>query len=205
MFLVGFFLPILLITVFYALMMKRLFKRSRSLSSSKLPVNRIAGYTIAISVFFVLCWSPYWISMLYFNFVHWESEDNEKQSEDIFSSDKFIYIMYGVHALPYVNSASNWLLYGLLNSQLMRRAKYTSETFYNNTTGMPENGFGSIHRNFNGNTTTPPPPSQIRIESSRNSSLAVTSKLNGNGRCNSTLSTPLFGGGNRKGSKQGIK
>nr|CAD2185581.1 unnamed protein product [Meloidogyne enterolobii] len=202
MFLVGFFLPILLITVFYALMMKRLFKRSRSLSSSKLPVNRIAGYTIAISVFFVLCWSPYWISMLYFNFVHWESEDNEKQSEDIFSSDKFIYIMYGVHALPYVNSASNWLLYGLLNSQLMRRAKYTNETFYNNTTGMPENGFGSIHRNFNGNTTTPPPPSQIRIESSRNSSLAVTSKLNGNGRCNSTLSTPLFGGCNRKGSKQ---
>jgi hypothetical protein len=84
MFLIGFFLPVMLITVFYALMMRRLFKRSRSLPSSKLPVNRILGYTIGISVFYVICWSPYWISMLYFNFIHWENEDAERSSEDIF-------------------------------------------------------------------------------------------------------------------------
>ncbi|KAF7631046.1 G_PROTEIN_RECEP_F1_2 domain-containing protein [Meloidogyne graminicola] len=198
MFLIGFFLPILLITVFYALMMKRLFKRSRSLSSSKLPVNRIAGYTIAISVFFVICWSPYWISMLYFNFIHWENEDNEKQNnEDIFSSDKFIYIMYGIHALPYVNSSSNWLFYGLLNSQLLRRAKYTNDNYYN-INGMTENGFFGKNLINGNNTITPPPPpqsSQIKLESSpysRHSSLAITTKLvNGNGKYNSTISTPI--------------
>uniref|UniRef100_A0A183D3N4 G_PROTEIN_RECEP_F1_2 domain-containing protein n=2 Tax=Gongylonema pulchrum TaxID=637853 RepID=A0A183D3N4_9BILA len=31
----------------------------------------------------------------------------------------FIYFMYGVHALQYVNSASNFILYGLLNRQVI--------------------------------------------------------------------------------------
>ncbi|KAL3089204.1 hypothetical protein niasHT_021148 [Heterodera trifolii] len=198
MFIVGFFLPVLLITVFYALMMRRLFHRSRSFpTTSKLPVNRIAGYTIAISVFFVLCWSPYWGSMLYFNFIHWDGEDAER-NEDIFNSDKFIYIMYGIHALPYVNSASNWLLYGLLNSQLMRRAKYTGESTY--FVGGVDNAFGGVvggslrMASTNQNGTPPQHSITFRIASSstaplQHSSLAVMSS----GRCNSTLSTPIFG------------
>uniref|UniRef100_A0AC34FQV2 G-protein coupled receptors family 1 profile domain-containing protein n=1 Tax=Panagrolaimus sp. ES5 TaxID=591445 RepID=A0AC34FQV2_9BILA len=98
-------------------MVRRLFLRSRSIPTSQLPVNRIAGYTIAISVFFVLCWSPYWVAMLYNLYRTFYTIDLEQHT-----SEKFIYVMYGIHALPYVNSASNWLLYGLLNSQLMRRA-----------------------------------------------------------------------------------
>uniref|UniRef100_A0A183BM50 G_PROTEIN_RECEP_F1_2 domain-containing protein n=1 Tax=Globodera pallida TaxID=36090 RepID=A0A183BM50_GLOPA len=220
-----FFLPVLLIAVFYALMMRRLFRRSRSFpSSSKLPVNRIAGYTIAISVFFVLCWSPYWGSMLYFNFMHWDSEDQER-NEEIFNSDKFIYIMYGIHALPYVNSASNWLLYGagksdksglamsvigdgddpilrlwvggLLNSQLMRRAKYTGESTY--YVGGVDNGFGLRLASTNHNGTPPQHSITFRAASSstvplKHSSLAVL----GSGRCNSTLCTPRWGGKRRR-------
>uniref|UniRef100_A0A7E4USI8 G_PROTEIN_RECEP_F1_2 domain-containing protein n=1 Tax=Panagrellus redivivus TaxID=6233 RepID=A0A7E4USI8_PANRE len=127
MFFIGFFIPVLLITLFYGLMMRRLFRRSRSIPTSQVPVNRIAGYTIAISVFFVMCWSPYWIAMLY-NLYRTYSSDPSTEEQ---TSENFIYVMYGIHALPYVNSASNWLLYGMLNSQLMRRANYNNKSSTN--------------------------------------------------------------------------
>jgi hypothetical protein len=46
-----------------------------------------------------------------------------------------------------VNSAFNWLFYGLLNSQLMRRAKYPGgeSTYY---AGVGENGFGPFGGSF---------------------------------------------------------
>ncbi|KAK0403981.1 hypothetical protein QR680_017222 [Steinernema hermaphroditum] len=119
MFLLGFFIPVLLIFVFYGLMVRRLVHRSRTIPSSQLPVAKIAFYTIAISVFFVLCWSPYWIATLYNLYSTFEDDDGSGGPQ---TSSSFIYVMYGIHALPYFNSASNWLLYGLLNSQLMRRA-----------------------------------------------------------------------------------
>uniref|UniRef100_A0A1I7ZNA1 G_PROTEIN_RECEP_F1_2 domain-containing protein n=1 Tax=Steinernema glaseri TaxID=37863 RepID=A0A1I7ZNA1_9BILA len=118
MFLLGFFIPVLLIFAFYGLMVRRLVHRSRTIPSSQLPVAKIAFYTIAISVFFVLCWSPYWIATLYNLYSTFDEDDDSGHH----TSSNFIYVMYGIHALPYFNSASNWLLYGLLNSQLMRRA-----------------------------------------------------------------------------------
>lgn len=39
MFILGFFIPVLLIVVFYALMIKRLISRSRTISRSQLPVR----------------------------------------------------------------------------------------------------------------------------------------------------------------------
>ncbi|VDK57940.1 unnamed protein product [Anisakis simplex] len=119
MFVLGFAIPVFLIVLFYALLVRRLVTRSRSIPASQVesfqvPVNRIAIYTMAISVFFVVCWSPYWIATLYGLY---RSKQPHPQA-----STTFIYVMYGIHALPYVNSASNWLLYGLLNGELMRRA-----------------------------------------------------------------------------------
>ncbi|KAI6173647.1 putative G-protein coupled receptor C06G4.5 [Aphelenchoides besseyi] len=102
-------------------MVIRLVNRSRTISSSQLPVARVASYTIAISAFFVLCWSPYWIAMLYLNLYRSYSDTSDSADAD-FTSSRFILIMYGIHSLPYFCSSSNWLLYGLLNSQLMRRA-----------------------------------------------------------------------------------
>lgn len=47
--------------------------------------------------------------MLYINLYRSNQWD---ESETPQTSQRFIYIMYGIHALPYLNSAFNWLLYG---------------------------------------------------------------------------------------------
>ncbi|VDL78781.1 unnamed protein product [Nippostrongylus brasiliensis] len=40
----------------------------------------------------------------------------------------FVYIMYFIHALPFTNSAINWILYGALNGQLQQRYRRTRST-----------------------------------------------------------------------------
>ncbi|KAK5980020.1 hypothetical protein GCK32_000121 [Trichostrongylus colubriformis] len=115
-FLLAYLMPLLFMIYFYYGMLIRLFKQARAVRQTmtgrrkgveeKIPIGHIAVYTLAICLFHFLCWTPYWVSVLY---------------------SLFIYFMYGVHALPYINSASNFILYGLLNRQLHQspERKYT--------------------------------------------------------------------------------
>ncbi|VBB26378.1 unnamed protein product [Acanthocheilonema viteae] len=57
--------------------------------------------------------TPYWTSVLYLLYL-----EIFPPAEFQMPNSSFIYFMYGVHALPYINSASNFILYGLLNRQL---------------------------------------------------------------------------------------
>lgn len=66
--------------------------------------------------------TPYWVSALYTLYLEFFPNTTQQS----FGS-AFIYLMYGIHALPYFNSASNFILYGLLNSQV-------GCTFLNNKT-----------------------------------------------------------------------
>ncbi|CEF63018.1 G protein-coupled receptor, rhodopsin-like family and GPCR, rhodopsin-like, 7TM domain-containing protein [Strongyloides ratti] len=147
MFLLAFAAPMFLIILFYSLMIKRLVERSRVLSSSSVPVNRIAFYTITISIFYLICYLPYWISHLYARFrgssdtefdengdglYGWMNDNNNIDGGMFFNSPNvtkyyFIRIMYGIHALPFVNSSLNWFFYGLLNSQLIRKTNRTNQ------------------------------------------------------------------------------
>ncbi|VDP25313.1 unnamed protein product [Onchocerca flexuosa] len=85
----------------------------RPWTQDKIPVIRIATYTLLLCLFHFVCWTPYWISVLYLLYL-----EIFPPPEFQMPTSSFIYFMYGVHALPYINSASNFILYGLLNRQL---------------------------------------------------------------------------------------
>ncbi|VDM37894.1 unnamed protein product [Toxocara canis] len=119
-FIFAYLAPLLLMIYFYYGMLMRLLKQSRATRRSlvgarrskgtiddKIPIAHIAAYTLAI------CLTPYWVSVLYSLYLE------VFQPPDLQMPDSsFIYFMYGVHALPYINSASNFILYGLLNRQV---------------------------------------------------------------------------------------
>lgn len=57
------------------------------------------------------------------------------------ASEQLLFVIYCVHLLPYFGSASNWILYGLLNTQLQMKHDNTNDehlsmmTVTNNTNG----------------------------------------------------------------------
>uniref|UniRef100_A0A914NIP3 G-protein coupled receptors family 1 profile domain-containing protein n=4 Tax=Meloidogyne TaxID=189290 RepID=A0A914NIP3_MELIC len=112
-FFLGYLVPLILIVYFNYCLIRKLYKHTKQLRSG-IPLRRITIYTILIAALYFLCWTPYWCSVLY---AIWMS---------IFTGDKptselVLFIIYCVHLLPYLGSASNWILYGLLNTQLQRR------------------------------------------------------------------------------------
>uniref|UniRef100_A0A0N5AUG3 G_PROTEIN_RECEP_F1_2 domain-containing protein n=1 Tax=Syphacia muris TaxID=451379 RepID=A0A0N5AUG3_9BILA len=117
-FVIAYLLPLILMVFFYNGMLWRLFKQTRAVrkvyQGKHNPISRIAIYTLAICLFHFVCWTPYWISVLYSLYL----EVFLPPDEAVLPSPAFIYFMYGVHALPYINSASNFILYGLLNRQV---------------------------------------------------------------------------------------
>jgi hypothetical protein len=69
--------------------------------------------------------------MIYLNIFRSNNDEAEIEA----TSERFILIMYGIHLLAYGNSAFNFLLYGLLNSQLMRKA-HESKKYVNTSVNL---------------------------------------------------------------------
>ncbi|EFO97435.1 CRE-NPR-18 protein [Caenorhabditis remanei] len=126
-FVLAYLMPLLFMIYFYYEMLIRLFKQANAIKLTlngrrngedkklTIPVGHIAIYTLAICSFHFICWTPYWISILYSLYEELYQDEKSSGTPPTYA---FIYFMYGVHALPYINSASNFILYGLLNRQL---------------------------------------------------------------------------------------
>lgn len=74
---------------------------------------RISLLTLTMALFYFICWTPFWFSTLYAVYLEHRSNGNNTALPPV-----FVYFMYFIHALPFTNSAINWILYGLLNHQL---------------------------------------------------------------------------------------
>uniref|UniRef100_A0A0M3ILX5 G_PROTEIN_RECEP_F1_2 domain-containing protein n=1 Tax=Ascaris lumbricoides TaxID=6252 RepID=A0A0M3ILX5_ASCLU len=112
-FLFAYLVPLLLMIYFYYGMLMRLIKQTRTARKSLKGARRRKSFTEEKIPIARIAVTPYWISVLYSLYLE------IFQALDLQMPDSsFIYFMYGVHALPYINSASNFILYGLLNRQL---------------------------------------------------------------------------------------
>lgn len=69
---------------------------------------RISLYTLAVACFYFICWTPFWVATAYAVYLEY-TEDPGARVPPV-----FVYSMYFIHALPFTNSAVNWILYGKL-------------------------------------------------------------------------------------------
>ncbi|KAI6176954.1 putative G-protein coupled receptor C06G4.5 [Aphelenchoides bicaudatus] len=117
LFILCYLVPLFLVTFFYARLLGKLRQHARQFTSTHIPLMRISLYTLAVACFYFLCWSPFWVATAFAVYLEYAGErDNNVPPA-------FVYAMYFIHALPFTNSAVNWILYGALNSQLQHRYK----------------------------------------------------------------------------------
>ncbi|KAF8358981.1 npr-17 [Pristionchus pacificus] len=144
-FIFCFILPLGLVTFFYTRLLMTLRKHARNFKSSHIPLMRISLYTLAVACFYFICWTPFWAATVYAVYL----ENLGKGDGEI--STWFVYCMYFIHALPFMNSAINWILYGALNSQLQQRASNHSESTsarMTKVTATPVDRLSTFHNGF---------------------------------------------------------
>ncbi|VDM42838.1 unnamed protein product [Toxocara canis] len=101
--------PLFLVAFFYSKLLHRLRQHARQFKSSHIPLMRISLYTLAVACFYFLCWTPFWIATVFAVYLEYAGE----QSGSV--PPVFVYCMYFIHALPFTNSAVNWILYAKAN------------------------------------------------------------------------------------------
>ncbi|CEF64733.1 G protein-coupled receptor, rhodopsin-like family and GPCR, rhodopsin-like, 7TM domain-containing protein [Strongyloides ratti] len=112
-------IPLILVVYFYTRLLTRLRHHARQFKSSQIPLLRISVYTMMVSLFYFLCWTPFWIATTLAVYLEYVEEGQGSSAVPHF----FVYAMYFIHALPFTNSAVNWILYGALNSQLQLKQR----------------------------------------------------------------------------------
>ncbi|EFP03852.1 hypothetical protein GCK72_011982 [Caenorhabditis remanei] len=113
-FILGYVVPLILIVYFNLKLINKLYAHKRVLPRSAIPVRRVVVYTVLIAAVYFVCWTPYWFSVLYAIIMSLLGKPTT-------NSEWVLFAIYCVHLLPYFGSSSNWILYGLLNTQLQMK------------------------------------------------------------------------------------
>ncbi len=103
-------IPACCLLICYTNILCRLHTHARSLRQSHIPLRKVTVYVCGLLIFHFACWTPYWLLMLF----------HAAYQISPFKGDSFVYCMYFVHALPFMNSAFNWIIYAFLNTQFRK-------------------------------------------------------------------------------------
>uniref|UniRef100_A0A7I5E9A9 G_PROTEIN_RECEP_F1_2 domain-containing protein n=2 Tax=Haemonchus contortus TaxID=6289 RepID=A0A7I5E9A9_HAECO len=146
--------PLVLIAYFYSKLLRKLREHARTFKSSHIPLMRISLYTLAVACFYFLCWTPFWMATVFAVYLE-NTGDSEGTVPPL-----FVYIMYFIHALPFTNSAINWILYGALNGQLQQRYGRT-RSMKSTAKSRPTTASAvKMAQTMNGSATIPNPPTE---------------------------------------------
>ncbi|KAH7731567.1 ORL1-like opioid receptor [Aphelenchoides avenae] len=115
LFVLCYVVPLCLVAFFYYMLLHRLRQHARQFTATSIPTRSISLYTLAVACFYFMCWTPFWVATAFAVYLEYAGEQGGAVPP------VFVYCMYFIHALPFTNSAVNWILYGALNSQLQRR------------------------------------------------------------------------------------
>lgn len=115
----GYLVPAASFTLFYTALLYRV--RLQAATMRRRPSSeyfgRVAKTTTGLILFYLFCWSPYWIYMLRLNF---GSDDEEDSGPPPVASVVFGYI---IHTLPYINCTGYPILYTLMNRNIKEAYK----------------------------------------------------------------------------------
>ncbi|RWS24131.1 Somatostatin receptor type 1-like protein [Leptotrombidium deliense] len=120
-FTLGFFIPFILILLFYFLVICKLRKvgpKSRSKEKKK-SHRKVTILVLTVITVYVMCWLPYWIGQLYVVFIKSPPKSNTTENPD--SSEKLgmIFLLLA-GCLSYANSAINPILYAFLSENFKK-------------------------------------------------------------------------------------
>ncbi|KAL3090547.1 hypothetical protein niasHS_005459 [Heterodera schachtii] len=140
---------------------------------SQIPLMRISLYTLAVACFYFICWTPFWVATAFAVYLEYAGEHNGAVPPI------FVYCMYFIHALPFTNSAINWILYGAMNGQLQQRIRHSGVTGTTNNAALTTLSMALCRSQ---QQSAVPPPPEFFIDH------RTTTLLNG-GNGSSTLSS----------------
>ncbi|TMS36787.1 hypothetical protein L596_003869 [Steinernema carpocapsae] len=159
-------LPLIVICAVYVAILVRLYRHTRLSSVGRrtsISLGRVVKCSVMVVAFYFICWTPYW-AMRFISIFQpdvmignetYEAAENTtttNYTENIFETLEesepesmgalTILLFYLLHALPYAQSAFNWLFYAFLNRNLRNSSSRCATTIRSAgvTSAMYENG-----------------------------------------------------------------
>ncbi|TMS38257.1 hypothetical protein L596_005022 [Steinernema carpocapsae] len=118
-FVIGYFIPLLTVAILSA-SFSQLYRHSiLVLNEFNQRTRRVTGYVITIATCYFLCWTPYWLSVIYVSYVDLVESRTIQALKD--STETTMILLYGAHLLPYLSASINWIFYGRLVRALRQR------------------------------------------------------------------------------------
>uniref|UniRef100_A0A7E4VRH6 G_PROTEIN_RECEP_F1_2 domain-containing protein n=1 Tax=Panagrellus redivivus TaxID=6233 RepID=A0A7E4VRH6_PANRE len=149
--LVCYVMPLIFICLVYIAILRRLYRHTHLSTVGRrtsISLSRVVKCSVLVVMFYFICWTPYWIQQIniiisgengyndsanspkplprndtYGTESNSTDKSNNKQTDVDNSARLQQMFMYIIHALPYTQSAFNWLFYAFLNHNLRHSSR----------------------------------------------------------------------------------